>query len=159
MPDTRDDVNEFLMGSGAKAFEFAELGARVKGTIVAMQKRQQTDMQTGDPVFWANGDPKYMLQVSLQTDLQHSDDDEGLRSVYLRGGNYTPSKGKGTSSLNAVKDAVKRSGSDKGIEIGGTLTLEYTGEAKASSKGFNNAKLYTADYSAPSYGVDLDDLA
>jgi hypothetical protein len=159
MPDTRDDVNEFLMGSGAKAFAFENIGDRVRGVIVAMQKRQQTDMQSGEPVFWSNGDPKYMLQVSLQTELQDSDDDEGLRSVYLRGGNYTPSKGKGTSSLNAVKDAVKRSGTDKGIEIGGTLALEYTGEAKASAKGFNNAKLYTADYTPPTYGVDLDDMA
>lgn len=159
MPDTRDDVNEFLMGSGAKAFDFGEMGARVKGVIVAMQKRQQTDMQTGDPAFWANGDPKYMLQVSLQTELQESNDDEGLRAVYLRGGNYVPVKGKGTSSLNAVKDAVKRAGASKGLEIGGTLTLEYSGEAKASSKGFNPPKLYTADYAPPSYGVDLDEMA
>jgi hypothetical protein len=159
MPDTRDDVNEFLMGSGAKAFAFDDIGDRVKGVIVAMQKRQQTDMQTGDPVFWANGDPKYMLQVSLQTDLQSDDNDEGLRSVYLRGGNFTVAKGKGTSSLNAVKDAVKRSGSDKGIEIGGTLMLEYSGEAPKNKGGFNPAKLYTADYAPPTYGVDLDEMA
>lgn len=159
MPETRDEVNEFLMGSGAKAFAFDNIGDRVKGVIVAMQKRQQTDMQTGEPSFWQNGDPKYMLQVSLQTELQDSDDDEGLRSVFLRGGNFTVAKGKGTSSLNAVKDAVKRSGTDKGIEIGGTLTLEYTGEAPKNKGGFNPAKLYTADYAAPSYGVDLDEMA
>lgn len=158
MPDTRDEVNEFLMGSGAKAFPFESIGDRVKGAIVAMQKRQQTDINSGDPLFWGNGDPKYMLQVSLQTDLQESDDDEGMRSVYLRGGNYVPSKGKGASSLNAVKDAVRRSGTDKGIEIGGTLTLEYTGESKTSGKAFA-AKLYTADYLPPRYGVNLDELA
>ncbi len=159
MPDTRDEVNEFLMGSGAKAFAFDAIGDRVRGQIVAMQKRQQTDMQTGEPAFWSNGDPKYMLQVSLQTELQDSDDDEGLRSVFLRGGNFTVAKGKGTSSLNAVKDAVKRSGSDKGIEIGGTLMLEYSGEAPKNKGGFNPAKLYTADYSPPTYGVDLDEMA
>lgn len=156
MPDTRDDVNEFLMGSGAKAFSFDNIGDKVRGTIVSMDKRQQTDMDTGDPVFWANGDPKYMLQVTLQTELQHSDDDEGMRSVYLRGGNYTPAKGKGSSSLNAVKDAVKRSGTDKGIEISGDLSLEYTGEAKA---GAFKAKLYTAEYRPPSYSVDIDEMA
>lgn len=158
MPETRDEVNEFLMGSGGKAFPFEAIGDRVTGTIVAMQKRQQTDMQTGDPVFWANGDPKMMLQLTLQTELSESDDDEGTRSVYLRGGNYIPTKGKGTSSLVAVKDAVKRSGTDKGIEIGGTLSLEYSGEAKATGKGFA-AKLYVADYAPPRYGVDLDDMA
>jgi hypothetical protein len=159
MPETRDDVNEFLMGSGAKAFPFDAIGDRVRGTIVAMQKRQQTDMQTGEPAFWANGDPKYMLQVTLQTELQDTDDDEGTRSVYLRGGNYVPVKGKGQSSLNAVKDAVRASGSANGIEPGGNLMLEYSGEGKASSKGFNPPKLYVAEYKAPSYGVDIDEMA
>lgn len=158
MPE-RDEINDFLMGKGAKAFPFDAIGDRVKGTIVAMQKRQQTDMQTGDPAFWANGDPKMMLQVSLQTEIQDGDDDEGMRSVYLRGGNYSPAKGKGTSSLIAVKDAVRKSGSEKGIEVGGVLTLEFTGEARSSNKGFNPAKLYTADYAPPSYSVDLDELA
>lgn len=158
MPETRDDVNEFLMGSGAKAFPFDSIGDRVKGTIVAMNKRQQTDINTSEPLFWANGDPKYMLQVTLQTDLQTEENDEGMRSVYLRGGNYTPTKGKGSSSLNAVKDAVRQSGSDKGIEIGGTLTLEYSGESKPPGKAYT-AKLYTAEYAPPSYGVDLDEMA
>jgi hypothetical protein len=159
MPDTRDDVNEFLMGSGAKAFPFDAIGDRVRGTIVAMQKRQQTDMQTGEPSFWKNGDPKYMLQVTLQTELQDTDDDEGMRSVYLRGGNYTPVKGKGQSSLNAVKDAVRQSGSANGIEVGGTLMLEFSGEGKKSNAGFTAPKLYVASYSAPSYGVDLNEMA
>lgn len=159
MPDTRDDVNEFLMGSGAKAFDFGEIGARVKGVIVAMQKRQQTDMQTGEPAFWKNGDPKYMLQVTLQTDLQDDDNDEGARSVFLRGGNYVAVKGKGQSSLNAVKDAVRQSGSANGIEPGGTLMLEFSGEGKKSASGFNPPKLYVATYEPPSYGVDINDMA
>jgi hypothetical protein len=158
MPDDRDDATEFLMGSGAIAFPFDEIGDRVEGTIVAMQKRQQTDMQTGEPAFFANGDPKYMLQVSLQTELQNSEDDEGLRSVYLRGGNYTPTKGTGTSSLNAVRDAIKKSKAER-PEIGAWLSLAYTGESKNSNKGFNAAKLYTAEYKPPSYGVDLNEMA
>jgi hypothetical protein len=124
-----------------------------------MQKRQQTDMQTGEPAFWANGDPKYMLQVSLQTELHDSDDDEGMRSVYLRGGNFTVAKGKGTSSLNAVKDAVRRAGATNGLEIGGTLMLEYSGEGPKNKGGFNPPKLYTSDYTPPSYGVDIDEMA
>lgn len=153
----RDEINDFLMGSGAKAFPFDSIGDRVKGVIVEMKKRQQTDMQTGEPAFWTNGDPKMMLHVTLQTELQTEDDDEGMRSVYLRGGNFTPAKGKGTSSLIAVKDAVRRANSE--IEIGGTLTLEYSGEARSSSKGFNPAKLYVADYAPANHSVDLDEMA
>lgn len=116
-------------------------------------------MQTNAPLFWDNGDPKMMLQIVLQTNLQDDDDDEGQRSVYLRGGNFTATTGKGTSSLVAVKDAVRRSGSEKGIEPGGRLTLQYSGTGKSSNKGFSPPKLYTAHYEAPSMAVSLDEMA
>ena len=151
-----DDINEFLMGQGGKAFEFGAIGDRVSGIIVAMKKRQQSDFQTGEPAFWPNGDPKMMLMVTLQTELQDTDDDDGLRNLYLRGGNFTAIKGKGTSSLTAVKDAVKRSGQP--IELGGTLTMEFSGEAAAPSKGMAPAKLYVAAYRPPAM-VNMDDLA
>lgn len=152
-----DDINEFLMGGGGKAFEFGAFGDTVTGDIVDMKKRQQTDFQTGAPAFWNDGNPKMMLVVTLQTDIQEDEGDEGLRNVFLRGGNYTALKGKGTASLVAVKDAVKKSG--KPIEIGGRLTLQFSGEGAAPAKGMNPSKLYTALYQPPSYSVELDDLA
>ena len=154
-----DDVNDFLMGNGAKAFPFENLGDKVSGQIVEMKKQQQTDMQTGEPVFWNNGDPKMMLRITLQTDLQDSEDDEGLRSVYLRGGNPVAVKGSGTSSLVAVKDAVRRSGAPDGIQPGGILTLEFSGYGQAANKGFNPPKLYLASYRPPIASIDMDDLA
>src|SRR5215510_4915631 len=145
-----DEINEFLMGSGGKSFPFDSIGDRVSGVIVDLKKRQQTDLESGEPQFWANGDPKMMLVVTLQTQLSDSDDDEGLRNVYLRGGNFTPVKGKGTSSLIAVKEAVRKSGATDGIQIGGYLALEYSGEAKASNRAYNAPKLYTSEYEVPS---------
>jgi hypothetical protein len=159
MPDN-NDANDFLFGGGAKAFSFENIGDKVTGEIKEMKKQQQTDMTTGELSFWdKTGEPKMMLRIELQTDLQENDDDEGMRSVYLRGGNYTAVKGTGTSSLLAVKDAVRRSGSANGIEIGGILTLEHSGLGQAANKGFNAPKLYTASYRAPIANVDLDDLA
>ncbi|MET0466907.1 MAG: hypothetical protein ABW007_27345 [Chitinophagaceae bacterium] len=155
----RDEINEFLNGSTGKAFPFDEIGDTVTGVIADMKKTQQTDMDSGKPLFWDNGDPKMMLRIVLETDLRDDDDDEGMRSVYLRGGNFTAAKGKGTSSLVAVKDAVRRSGSEKGIEIGGKLTMQYSGEGTKSNRGFSAPKLYTAAYESPSYGVDLDEMA
>ena len=152
-----DEINDFLMGESGKAFEFGAIGDTVSGEILDMKKRQQTDFQTGAPVFWSNGDPKMMLMVQLKTDIQESEDDEGIRNVYLRGGNFTALKGKGTASLVAVKDAVKKSG--KPIEVGGTLTLQFSGEGPAPAKGMNPAKLYTASYIPPTYSVELDELA
>jgi hypothetical protein len=155
----RDEINDFLMGTGGKAFAFDNIGDRVRGKIVDMKKRQQTDLDSGEPQFWQNGDPKMMLVVTLQTELSDADDDEGLRNVYLRGGNFTPVKGKGASSLVAVKDAVRRSGSEKGIEIGGDLALEYSGEAGKTNRAFNAAKLYSAEYAPPSFAVNIDEMA
>ena len=154
-----DEINEFLLGTSGKSFAFDSMGDSVSGIIVEMKKRQQTDLETGEPLFWQGGDPRMMLVVSLQTELNETDDDEGIRTVYLRGGNYTPARGKGTSSLIAVKDAVKRSGSEKGIEPGGRLTLAYTGEAAKSNRGLNAAKLYTAEYAPPSFAVDIEEMA
>jgi hypothetical protein len=154
-----DDANDFLFGSGGKAFPFEEIGDAVEGTISEMKKQQQTDMQTGEPSFWNNGDPKWMLRVVLQTSLQESEEDEGLRSVYLRGGNPVAVKGKGSSSLVAVKDAVRRSGSTAGIETGGWLRLEFSGLGQSANKGFNPPKLYSAAYRPPSVSVDIDELA
>lgn len=158
MPD-KDDANDFLFGGGAKAFAFEQLGDKVTGEIKAMKKQQQTDMQSGEPSFWNNGEPKMMLRIELQTDLQDTEEDEGMRSVYLRGGNFTAAKGSGTSSLLAVKDAVRRSGSANGIELGGILTMEYTGMGQAANKGFTPPKLYTASYRAPTAGIDMNEMA
>ncbi len=152
-----DDINDFLMGEGGKAFEFGAIGDTVTGEILDMKKQQQTDFQTGAPAFWNNGEPKMMLKVSLQTEIEDGPDDDGVRNVYLRGGNFTALKGKGTASLVAVKDAVKKSG--KPIEVGGTLTLQFSGEGPAPAKGMNPAKLYTASYKPATYAVDMDELA
>ena len=160
MTQTRDEINDFLMGGSGKAIEFLNMGDTVSGVIVDMKKKQQTDFQTGAPVYWNDGSPKMMLMVSLQTDLQDDAEDEGLRNVYLRGGNFTASKGKGASSLVAVKDAVKRSGAPDGIQPGGKLTLQYSGEGPAPAKGMNPSKLYTASYQAPAApSIDLDEMA
>jgi hypothetical protein len=152
-----DDANDFLFGGGAKAFPFDNVGDTVTAVIVAMEKRQQTDMQTGKPAFWDDGNPKLMLMVTLQTDLSDGEDDDGMRSVYLRGGNHVAVSGKGTSSQLAVKDAVRRSGGK--IESGGTLSLQFSGIGKQANKGFNPPKLYVASYKSPSYAVDMDELA
>lgn len=150
-----DDINDFLMGGSGKAFDFGAIGDTVTGVIIDMKKQQQTDFQTGQPAFWNNGEPKMMLKVSLQTDIQDDQDDDGIRNVYLRGGNFTALKGKGSASLVAVKDAVKKSG--KPIGIGGTLTMQYSGEGPAPAKGMNPAKLYVASYTPGT--LDLDELA
>jgi hypothetical protein len=154
-----DDINDFLMGGGGKAFPFEAVGDSVTGEIIHMDKRQQTHIETGAPLFWDDGNPKMMLVLQLQTDLQDDEDDDGIRNVYLRGGNPTVASGEGTSTLNAVRDAVKAAKAPNGIEIGGVLTLAHTGMGKASSRAMNAPKLYKATYKVPSSAVSLDEMA
>ena len=152
-----DDINRELMEGGAKAFPFDNLNDMVTGTILSGTKRQQTSLTDGKPQYWDNGDPKMMTVLVLQTSLSESDEDDGKRSIYLRGGNFDIASGIGTSSQVAVRDAVKRSGAS-GLEVGGTLALKWSGLAPKKG-GYNAAKLYTASYKPPSMGIDMDDMA
>jgi hypothetical protein len=88
-----------------------------------------------------------MVVIVLQTTLRNDEEDDGLRSIYLRGGNYEIASGKGSSSAAAVREAVKRAGKP-GPEIGGKLALKWTGLAPKKG-GFSPAKLYTAAYEPP----------
>lgn len=153
-----DEVNDFLLGQGAKAFQFEKLGDAVTGEILDAVKKQQTSLESGAPQFWDDGNPKMMLVVTLQTSLHDDADDDGKRTVYLRGGNPQVAEGKGTSTLRAVQEAVKKSGSKKGIELGATLTLAYTGNGPRKG-GMSPAKLYSAAFKPAALSIDLDDMA
>lgn len=153
------DVNAFLQSQGAKAFPFASVGDVVSGTIVSAAVRQQTDIDTGEPQTWRDGSPKNMLVVTLQTDLQEDENDDGVRSLYLRGGNYEVQDGKGASGLTAFRDALKASG-EKEIAPGARLTFGYTGNGKKSpgKNAYSAPKLYSAKYEPPVARVALDEL-
>jgi len=66
-------------------------------------------------------------------------------------------EGKGTSSLKAVQEAIKKSGSKKGIEMGATLSLGWTGNA-VKKGGLNPAKLYSAAFKPAELNVDIEEL-
>ena len=106
--------------------------------------RQQTDIKTGAPVTWDDGQPKMQLVVKLQTEQRDADDpeDDGIRSLYISGGF------KRASTQKAIADAV-RAAKAKGLEVGGTLAVKFTGEEPSSVRGFNPAKLYAARYEPP----------
>lgn len=158
MSTQRDTVNEFLRSQGAKAFPFDSMGDTVKGEIVAMDLRQQTDMETGEPLTWRDGSPRMVLVVTLATEAQDDENDDGQRTVWCRGGNFTAVKGSGTSSLTAVKDALRKAGASD-IEIGGVLAMQWSGEGQASARGRNAPKLYTCAYQPPTANVSIDDLS
>lgn len=133
-------ANDVLMGGGITSAKFDKPGDSVTGTIHAEpQARQQTDFTTGEPLTWANGDPRMQVIVTLATEARTSDDDDGLRNVYIKGKSLTA----------AVREAVRRTGAP-GLEKGGQLTVTYEKDGVAEKRGLNPPKLYTASYVPPS---------
>lgn len=132
------DPNNLIMGGGSRSAKFDAPGVTVGGVIEDISAKQQTDFTTGEPLTWPNGDPKMQVLVRVQTDAQESDDDDGVRTIFV----------KGKSLTNAVRDAVRGAGA-KGLEVGGTLTVTYTGDGVSEKRGINPPKLYAAQYTKP----------
>jgi hypothetical protein len=112
----------------------------------AMQ--QKRDFDTGDPVTWADGNPRMMLRVIIQTDDRDPQvaDDDGKRALYLEGG-----------KAFAVRDAVRAAGATK-LERGGWLSLTYThdDEARRKNTRFNAPKAFKAEYRPPAPQATAD---
>lgn len=131
-------ANDLLMGSGVKSASFLMPGTVVTGRIVNEPKvQQQTDAKDGSPKFFANGDPMMQIVVHVQTDERADSDDDGVRAVYVK-----------SNMLKAVREAVKATGA-KGLEVGGTLTVTYTGDGEKANAKLSAPKLYTATYRPP----------
>lgn len=140
-------ADAFLLGGGGKSASFENVGDSITGTVVSTEVRQQTDL-SGNPRTWDDGNPIMQLVVKLQTTQRDDQDDDGIRSVYVKG-----SKKAGSRSLHdAVATAVRAAGA-KGLEEGGTLTVTHDGTEPSSTRGFNDRKLYTAQYVAPDHAA------
>jgi hypothetical protein len=138
-----NEAEEFFAGS-AKAFQFENIGDTVVGEIVEQVKRQQTSLSDGQKLFWDDGSPRMMLVITLQTGDHESDDDNGERTIYVRGGRFEVAKGKGSSMKDAISDALRPVGL-RAPRVGDKLAVSYTGEGKGK-KGYTPPKLYTAGY-------------
>lgn len=141
MPDSLD------LGGGGNSFTFDAPGDTVEGTIVSLDEVQQTDMDTQLPATWSDGQPKMMYRCVLATGLRNPADpaDDGQRAIYLRGSKKPESK----SILAAVLAAVRAATSSTNLQVGGTLTVTYSGDGVAKIRGWNAPKQYEATYTSP----------
>jgi hypothetical protein len=151
------EVEDFLFGGGGKAAKFETIGDLVKGTILDCKLTQRTSMEDNTPLTWPDGRPQMQLVVTLATDERVDNDDDGVRRVYARGGNYEAASGEGQSMKDAIANAVKKTG-ERSLTEGGTLTVAYTGEGKKTNRGYSAPKLFKAKYEAPVASVAGSDL-
>lgn len=152
-----NDINDFLFSSGAKAFPFENLDDGVEGEILSCDLRQQTSIDDGTPLTFADGRPRMQLVIQLQTKLHDNDDDDGVRTVYAKGGRFEVAKGEGMSMRDAIAEAVKTAGASS-LDTGGYLAVVHTGLGKAKSRGYNAPKLFTAGYRKPKASVSAKAL-
>ena len=137
-------TDDFLFGGGSKSAKFDNVGDTISGVIESTEVKQQTDIGSGAGLTWDNGDPRMQLVVGIKTDQHDDDDDDGKRTIYVKG-----SKKPGSQSLHdAVAQAVRAAGA-KGIEAGGTISVTFVGTEPAATRGFNDRKKYSATYAAP----------
>lgn len=147
-----------IEGGSGKSWKPEQLGDQVKGKVVSAKRVQQTDFTTGEPLEWSNGDPKMQTVIELQTDLEETGDDDGIRSLWLKGGkNYEAAEGEGTSGEVALADAAKAAGATS-IEVGGELAFKFTGRSKPTTRGYQPARLYRAKYDKPVESVSASEL-
>lgn len=150
-----DDINNFLLSGGAKSFPFESIGDAVEGDIIDADVRQQTSME-GELLTWNDGKPRMQLVITLQTKLREGEDDDGVRTIYAKGGKYDVAKGEGTSMRDAIADAVRTAGATK-LEAGDSLVVAFTGLGVAK-RGYQAPKLYTAGFRKAKAGVSADAL-
>ncbi|MEU8035690.1 hypothetical protein [Streptosporangium sp. NPDC049078] len=134
------DANAFLMGGGIPSAKFETIGATVGGRITCQPEvTQQTDLDTGEPKTWSDGKPMMQLVVTVQTELRDPEvpDDDGQRKFYVK-----------AKLLEAVRQAVRAAGA-AGLEVGGTLTVQYVADGEAKKRGHNPPKIYAATYQRP----------
>lgn len=155
MSQTDQDVSSFLFSGGAKAFQFNEFGDTVSGEVTQCEVRQQTSME-GELLSWPDGKPRMQLVITLQTTLKDNDDDDGLRTVYAKGGRFDVAKGEGSSMRDAIADAVRTIGA-KSIDVGDELAVSFTGLGVAK-RGYQAPKLYTAGFRKAKQSIKATDL-
>ncbi len=140
------DFND-LLTSDAAAFKFDNVGDTCKGKVLRAEKRQQTDLDTGQPKTFPSGDPMTMLVITLEQD------DGTETSVYAKGGKYDVADGKGLAMLPAIQEAVK--GQD--FRAGGQMAIQYSGNGKKTKAAYSAPKLYTVQYKAPAISLAVDE--
>ena len=124
-------------GGGAATFKFEKIGDQIEGQIVYVEKKQQSDFQTGKPKTYDNGDPMFQWIFTIQTQLHDHVTDDGQRRIFGK-----------NKLLSAIREAVRVSG-HKGSTVGGTLKVQYSGDEPPKTRGFSPAKLFRAKYTPP----------
>lgn len=134
-PAQNADTGSFFGGAATLSFaDPATKGQARGGVVISKEVTQRTNMQSGRPEFWQNGQPKMQLAVVLQTAERADPQDDGKRTLYIK-----------SHMVKAVKTALQQAGVSD-LEIGGLLLVAWVDDQPSKTPGFGAAKLFAAQY-------------
>lgn len=130
-----------LMGGGGTSASFDNVGDGVAGFLIEEpgEAQQTTFGQNPEPKFYRNGQPAMMTVLKLQTEERTDPQDDGVRVLCVADL---------SERQKAVANAIRSAGA-KDIEVGGWLSVQYTGDGVPQQKGNRPPKLYAAQYVPP----------
>ena len=138
---------DFFAPRASHSWKFTNPGDTHTGTITEVgDARQATEFGSNEPAFWDREKTRPKMQVAITLDTAERDpqdaNDTGKRTLWV------VEDGRSGSILSAIRQAVHQAGAGT-IDIGGQLTVAFSGFDPNSKNPANPRKIYSASYVPP----------
>lgn len=138
---------DFFAPRASHSWKFTTPGDTHTGTITEVgDARQATEFGSNEPAFWDREKTRPKMQVAITLDTTERDpqdaNDTGKRTLWV------VEDGRSGSILSAIRQAVAQVNAGT-IDIGGQLTVAFSGFDPNSKNPANPRKVYTASYVPP----------
>lgn len=138
---------DFFAPRASHSWKFTNPGDTHTGTITEVSDaRQATEFGSNEPAFWDREKTRPKMQVAITLDTTERDpqdaNDTGKRTLWV------VEDGRSGSILSAIRQAVAQVNAGT-IDIGGQLTVAFSGFDPNSKNPANPRKVYTASYVPP----------
>lgn len=138
---------DFFAPRASHSWKFTNPGDTHTGTITEVSDaRQATEYGSNELAYWDNERTRPKMQVAVTLDTTERDpqdaNDTGKRTLWV------VEDGRSGSILSAIRQAVHQAGAGT-IDIGGQLTVAFSGFDPNSKNPANPRKIYSASYVPP----------
>ena len=138
---------DFFAPRASHSWKFTNPGDTHTGTITEVSDaRQATEYGSNELAYWDKERTRPKMQVAVTLDTAERDpqdaNDTGKRTLWV------VEDGRSGSILSAIRQAVHQAGAGT-IDIGGQLTVAFSGFDPNSKNPANPRKIYTAAYVPP----------
>ena len=138
---------DFFAPRASHSWKFANPGDTHTGTITEVSDaRQATEYGSNELAYWDKERTRPKMQIAVTLDTAERDpqdsNDTGKRTLWV------VEDGRSGSILSAIRQAVHQAGAGT-IDIGGQLTVTFSGFDPNSKNPANPRKIYAASYVPP----------